>query len=141
MSFSVKICRHAYVGLFCGNTDSDPLYRIVIDEFHYMQLDFQILTRSYIWIDGDIVATKSNYNFQNIFNCYTFEQFYITWNETTITIGLGLEVNGLVFLTWTSSSNLQPIQNIGICTTPDTGQWIFYTSGKKLVNVQCNIGK
>lgn len=99
------------------------------------------IIRSYIWIDRDIVATKSNYNFQNILNCYTFEELYITWNETIITIGLGLKVNGLVFLTWTSSSNLQPIQNVGICTTLNIGYWIFYTSGKKLVNVQCNIDK
>lgn len=131
ISFSVKTCRPAYVALGCGIMDSYYLYKIVIDRPFNSLNDKRITSRSYIRIGEDIVETKVYYNFQKVLDCNNYKEFYITWNDNTITMGLGLQGNGTLFLKWTSSTKLESIQNVGIRTQIGIGKWIFYTSGNK----------
>ncbi|CAG2190613.1 unnamed protein product [Mytilus edulis] len=108
--------------------DSYYLYKIVIDRPFNSLNDKRITSRSYIRIGEDIVETKVYYNFQKVLDCNNYKEFYITWNDNTITMGLGLQGNGTLFLKWTSSTKLESIQNVGIRTQIGIGKWIFYTS-------------
>ncbi|CAC5366308.1 unnamed protein product [Mytilus coruscus] len=120
ISFKTKTCKNAYVGLISGNTDNDPLYEIVIGEFWN--------TESYMRIGRAYSAPLLSVNLGHVLHCYSYTYFFITWNNTTITVGVRRNLNWYVFLTWTSSTNLWSIFNVGICTYGSTGQWQFYTS-------------
>lgn len=126
ISFKVKSCKNAYVGLISGSVDTDPLYEIVIGA--------RSNSESCIRIGKDFQADKLFEYFGPVLDCNTHTEFYISWNDDTITFGSGLEVNGPLILTWTSASLLMPISNVGICTIfGATGDWIFYIKGKQSI--------
>lgn len=121
--FKVKACGHAYVGLMSGPTESDPLHEIVFGG-DYNSASFVRAGKSYSLPDLVRIDVP-------ILDCNQHVEFWITWNDNTIDVGLGLQVTGSVFLTWTSSNPLLAIQNIGIATAHGSvGEWTFYTEGK-----------
>ncbi|CAG2239885.1 unnamed protein product [Mytilus edulis] len=127
MTFKVKACSHAYVGLMSGQTETDPLYEIVLggmrNTYSKIRAGKEYRLPDLDNIDGPIV------------NCSHYVEFWIIWNDYTITVGLGLQVTRSVFLTWTSSDRLLAIKNIGIATGfGDTGEWTFYTKDKTSTN-------
>lgn len=124
ISFKVKTCGNAYIGLMSAAPDIFPLYEIVID--------FVIKTfTSYVRICRGLAVHGICTYMQSKFYCYSNTYFFITWNDTSITVGQGLEINGPELLTWTSFDNLRPIFNVGIHTLWK-GSWIFYTVGKEI---------
>ena len=121
--FKVKACQTTYVGLMSGPTENDPLHEIVFGG-DSNTASFLRAGKSYILPDLERIEGK-------ILNCNQYVDFWITWNDYTITVGLGLQVTGSAFLTWTSPNPLLAIENIGIATAYGaTGEWTFYTRGK-----------
>lgn len=126
LTFQVKACSNAYVGLMSGNTESEPLYEI----------DFGGVGNSVSFIR----AGKSNTLPRlvelagPVLDCDKYKDFRIHWDDDTINVNHGLDDKGSPFLTWTSlSAPLWPISNIGISTAfGANGEWIFHTQGKKI---------
>lgn len=122
--FKVKASNNAYVALLSGQTDSDPLYEI----------DFggDINTVSFLRAGNSRQYPRLDEVAGPILRFDEYIEFWITWDDNTINVGLGLDVTGPLFLTWTSKTTLWTITNIGISTAfGATGEWIFYTKGKK----------
>ncbi|CAG2252185.1 unnamed protein product [Mytilus edulis] len=123
INYKVKSCENAYVGLISGNTDSDPLYEIVIEEGWNPD--------SYIRIGRNNSGAKFSEISEYLLHCNFYRKFRTTWNDRTINLFRSSPQYPFWdrILTWTSVTNLWPILNVGICTMyGSTGQWLFYTS-------------
>lgn len=121
LSFEVKTCWNAYVGLISGHTDSDSLYEIALGSYEN--------TISFIR-EGKTSSAYLSEVKGAVFDC-TYKEIWITWNTFTINVGFGDGVTG-TYLTWTSPTPLLPILDIGIRTyyVVSTGDWIFHIQGK-----------
>lgn len=125
MSFTLNSCSIAYVYLLSGKTDIDSFYIVVIGD-RYAKLSK--------WTPGDLFWTRLTVKWQRerVRYCYVDADFYITWDDHYINIGLGLESNGPLFLTHTSLKSLWSISHIRI-RTYKSGEWtLYYTSGKTI---------
>lgn len=122
ISFKLKTCGKAYIGLMSAVTDISPLYEIIIS--------FLTPYTSSVRICREDVVPKEYKEMRLKLYCHISYSFFITWNDTSITVGQGWEIDGFVFLTWSISDNLQSIVNVGI-RTEWKGYWIFYTEGNE----------
>lgn len=127
MSFTLNTCSSAYVYLLSGKTDIDSFYIVVI---------YGRYTQLYKWIQGDLLWTiiALTVRWQRVRYCNINEDFFITWDDRSINVGLGLRSNGPVFLTYTCTSvtSLWSISHIRI-RTYKSGEWtLYYTSGKTI---------
>lgn len=121
INFKVKSCNDVHFALISGQTEYDPLYEIVIGGWGNSKSVIRTSKQ------GSPVAQSSG----SYLNCNEFVEFWISWNNITITLGAGvMTFNNTGFLTWSLQSGLLSILNSGFYTAfGSTGEWIFYTQG------------
>ncbi|VDI20938.1 Hypothetical predicted protein [Mytilus galloprovincialis] len=117
ISFKVKTCTNAYVGLISGTDETDPLYEIAIGSFEN--------TQSFIRIGKDYSAPKLSEIAGRVLDCSAYTEFCITWDANTINVRRGMYVTGSLFLSWTSKTEqttIEPTNDISTAqlTTGDT---------------------
>lgn len=119
INFKVKSCNDVHFALISGQTEYDPLYEIVIGGWGNSKSVIRTSKQ------GSPVAQKSG----SYLNCNEFVEFWITWNNVTITLGTGVKTFfNTGFLTWSLQSGLLSILDSGFYTAfGSTGEWIFYT--------------
>lgn len=123
--FKVKTCKNAYIGLISGNTDSDPLYEIGIGDLS------KLIFISYIRFGRENSSPIISVSTNSYLQCNSYTDFVIIWNNHAITVGVYRNSDWYELLPWTSTINLWPILNVGICTKYGSGQWQFFTQGMK----------
>lgn len=124
LTFQVRACSHAFVGLMSGNTETEPFYNIAFGVYSN--------TVSFIKAGKSTNLPRLVQFAGPVLNCDQYKDFRVTWDDNTINFSHGLDDSVSPFLTWTDAS-LWPIQNIGISTAyGDNGDWIFHTQGKNI---------
>lgn len=127
LTFQLKACFNAYVGLMSENSETKPLYEIDFGEYGN--------TVTFIRAGKFYKLPRLDEVEGEILNCDKYKDFMITWDAHTINVRHGLDDSRLPFLTWTSTTTLWPIRYIGISTSyfgDATGEWIFHTQGKEI---------
>ncbi|XP_071176438.1 C3 and PZP-like alpha-2-macroglobulin domain-containing protein 8 [Mytilus edulis] len=107
ISFKVKARSDVHFALISGNTEYEQLYEIVIGGWTNKQSVIRTVKQ------GKPVSLKKG----TFLDERKFKAFWISWNDTTINVGHGLEVaSGKIFLEWTNPNGLRPILNAGFYT-------------------------
>ncbi|CAC5396720.1 unnamed protein product [Mytilus coruscus] len=119
ISFKVKAKNDVHFALISGSTEDDPLYEIVIGGWG----NKKSVIRTFKQQSPPVDSKEKTFLDEGI-----FKAFWISWNDTTINVGNGLEAAcETVFLEWTNPNGLLQILNAGIYTYYEsTGEWIFY---------------
>lgn len=124
MSFTLKTCYSAYVYLLSGKTYRDSFYQVVIGG-RYIKL---YMTMWILWPSTKLLRSEQ----RNVY-CNVDTDFFITWNDKTITVGFGLESNSSVFFRCARPTFMGSISHIRI-RTYKSGEWtLYYTSGKTII--------
>lgn len=122
ITFKVKACHDAYIGLIAGDTVTSQLYEIVIGAFGN--------TKSVIRTAQQQIPAARTVSGGQFVHCQLYKQFWISWTYSTIKIGKGMSRNNLMFITLSKRNGLNPINNIAIYTGfGSTGEWVFYKAG------------
>lgn len=125
MSFKLKTCSSAGVVLLSRNCFW-PLYKIKIGG---------LKADSYIMRFENPYYRVCKRSAQQVPHCDTNADFFITWDDYTITVGLGLESNGSVFLTCTSDTNQWPFEFVNIrIQSRETADWTLYDTSGRTIN-------